>query len=59
MLAYLALPFDAACLHFHQNPRSVRTPSAEQVRQPINRAGLERWRGYEPWLGRLQSAISP
>ena len=50
LLAYLGLPFDPACLHFDKNPRAVHTPSAQQVREPINRDGLDRWRNYEPWL---------
>ncbi|WP_293400042.1 sulfotransferase [Phenylobacterium sp.] len=62
LLAHLDLPFAAECLRFHENPRAVQTPSAQQVRRPINREGLERWRGYEPWLGPLRSglqALSP
>lgn len=54
LLAYLGLPFDEACLRFHDNRRAVYTPSAQQVRQPINRDGLERWRSYEPWLAPLE-----
>jgi tetratricopeptide (TPR) repeat protein len=57
MLAYLGLPFDEACLRFHQNPRAIYTPSAQQVRQPINRDGLERWRSYEPWLEPLMREV--
>lgn len=57
LLDYLALPFDEACLNFHSNERSVRTISAEQVRQPINRRGLDQWRPYEQWLGPLKKAL--
>ena len=59
LLAYLDLPFDEACLNFHSNERSVRTISAEQVRQPINREGLDQWRPYEQWLGPLKEALGP
>jgi hypothetical protein len=59
MLQFLQLPFDAACLEFHRTRRTVRTMSAEQVRRPINREGLESWRHYEPWLGPLKSALAP
>lgn len=38
LLNYLRLPFDEACLHFYENRRAVHTPSAAQVRRPINRA---------------------
>ena len=57
MLDYLGLPFDPACLEFHRNTRAVSTPSAEQVRRPINRDGVDYWRRYEPWLGPLKSAL--
>lgn len=57
LLNYLGLPFAAECLRFHENPRAVQTPSAQQVRRPINREGLERWRGYEPWLGPLRDGL--
>ncbi len=57
ILDFCGLPFDEACLAFHQTERSVRTPSSEQVRQPIYRSGLEQWRNYEPWLGALKEAL--
>lgn len=59
ILDFCGLPFDQACLQFHQTERSVRTPSSEQVRQPIYRSGLEQWRNYEPWLGPLKEALGP
>lgn len=57
LLALLDLPFDAACLRFHENERAVRTPSAEQVRRPINRDGLDQWRAYEPWLEPMKRVL--
>ena len=57
LLDYLGVPFDDACLRFFETDRAVLTPSAQQVRQPINKAGIGRWRGYEPWLGELQEAL--
>jgi tetratricopeptide (TPR) repeat protein len=59
LLDFLALPFDPACLAFHENERAVRTASSEQVRRPINREGLDQWRAYEPWLGPLKAALGP
>lgn len=59
LLAYLGLPFEQACLDFHQAKRAVRTISAEQVRQPINRKGIGRWRMYEPWVAPLVDALGP
>lgn len=59
LLDRLDLPFDAACLCFHENPRAVHTPSAQQVRRPITNEGLEHWRNYEPWLAPLKDALGP
>jgi len=57
MLAHGALPFEPGCLTFHETKRSVRTPSSEQVRQPIGREGLVQWRSYAPWLGGLRDML--
>ena len=57
LLAALDLPFEEACLAFHQTERAVRTPSSEQVRAPIFRSGVENWQAYEPWLGPLKAAL--
>jgi tetratricopeptide (TPR) repeat protein len=57
MLDTVGVAFDPACLAFHRNRREVRTPSAEQVRQPLNRAGTDQWRNYEPWLEPLKAAL--
>lgn len=59
LLDFCELPFEDACLHFHRTERSVRTPSSEQVRQPIFKSGLEYWRHFEPWLGPLKEALGP
>ncbi len=57
ILEHCNLPFEPACLAFHETRRSVRTPSSEQVRQPIARDGLDQWRRYAPWLGPMQDAL--
>ncbi len=57
ILEFCGLPFEAACLEFYKNDRSVRTPSSEQVRQPIYRDGLHQWKHYEPWLAPLREAL--
>jgi hypothetical protein len=59
LLAYCGLPYEQGCLHFHQNPRAVRTASSEQVRRPINRDGMTQWQHYEPWLEPLKRALGP
>ncbi len=51
------LAWDEACLRPERNPRSVKTPSKWQTRQPIYRHSVERWRRYEPWLGALRALL--
>ena len=53
LLDFVGLPWDDACLNFHRTERLVRTASVTQVRQPIYKRSLERWRHYEPVLGPL------
>jgi hypothetical protein len=57
LLEYLELPFEESCLRFYETDRAVLTPSAQQVREPINRKGFGRWRNYEPWLDELKEAL--
>ena len=57
LLAFCGLPFEEACVAFHKTERSVKTPSSEQVRQPIFRSSLDTWENYEPWLSPLKQAL--
>ena len=57
MLGFCGLEFEPASIEFYRTERSVSTASSEQVRQPIFRDGLFRWRNYEPWLGALREAL--
>jgi predicted Zn-dependent protease len=57
LLDYCGLAFEPGCIDFHKTRRSVRTPSSEQVRQPIFRDGLEQWKTYEPWLAPLKAKL--
>jgi tetratricopeptide (TPR) repeat protein len=57
LLQHCGLLFEPACLAFHQTTRSVRTPSSEQVRQPIGREGLTQWHYYASWLAPLRLAL--
>ena len=59
MLAFIELPWDAKCLDFHQNSRSVLTASKWQVRQKISRSSVDRWRHYEPFIGPLRQLLDP
>lgn len=57
ILAHCHLAFEPACLRFHETRRSVRTPSSEQVRQPIRRDGLGQWQHYAQWLAPLRDTL--
>ncbi|MET0376754.1 MAG: sulfotransferase, partial [Rhizorhabdus sp.] len=57
LLAALGLPFDPACLRFHETARPVRTASSEQVRRPISRAGMDAWQPFDRWLTPLRDAL--
>jgi tetratricopeptide (TPR) repeat protein len=57
ILDHCGLPFEPGCIDFHKNKRSVRTPSSEQVRQPIFRDSLDQWTNYAPWLEPLKDAL--
>ena len=57
LLEHCGLSFEPACLRFYENERAVRTASSEQVRKPIYRDGVDRWRHYEPWLDPLKHAL--
>jgi len=59
LLDYLELPFEQSCVEYHKTERNVRTPSSEQVRQPIFTSSLEQWKNYEPWLDPLKEALGP
>ena len=51
------LEFEPACVAFHRTERSIRTASSEQVCQSLFREGLDQWKRYEPWLGRLEDLL--
>ena len=59
ILDFCGLPFEENCVNFHATKRSVRTPSSEQVRQPIYKSGLEQWKHFEPWLNPLKESLGP
>jgi tetratricopeptide (TPR) repeat protein len=53
MVEFVGLPWNEACLNFHETRRSVSTFSKWQVRQKISTASVERWRNYVPFTGPL------
>jgi tetratricopeptide (TPR) repeat protein len=58
LLEFVDVPFENACLDFYKTDRSVRTPSSEQVRQPIYKSALEQWRNFEPFLEPLSTLLA-
>ncbi len=58
ILAHCELPFEESCLRYHENTRTVRTASSEQVRRPIYTEALGTWRRYEKHLGFWQSELA-
>jgi hypothetical protein len=57
IVAHCGLAWHTRCLDFHRTERVVRTASAAQVRQPIYKSSVRRWRRYERFLEPLMSAL--
>lgn len=57
LIAHCKLDWDEACLNYTENERSVTTISRWQVRQPIYKTSLKRWKPYEKHLGPLIAAL--
>jgi hypothetical protein len=58
IIDFCGLPWDERCLRFWEADRVVLTPSYNQVRQPIFRTALDRWRRYEKHLQPLVDALA-
>jgi tetratricopeptide (TPR) repeat protein len=59
LLDHCELPFEEACLNFHQTERAVRTASSEQVRQPIFKSGVDQWENFSLYLDPLRDVLGP
>jgi hypothetical protein len=59
LIDYCGLPWEDACLRFHETDRAIRTPSAEQVRQPIYDRSVGFWHHYEQELDELIEVLQP
>ena len=57
LIDFVGLPWDPACLSPHESGQAVRTLSRMQVRQPIYRTSVGRWRHYEKHLAPLKAAL--
>jgi hypothetical protein len=59
ILDHCDLPFEDACLRFHETDRAVKTASSEQVRKPIYASSVNLWKNYEPHIGELIEILEP
>ncbi len=59
LIEFCDLEWDEACLRFHENKRPVLTASNWQVRQPMYKSSVERWRNYTSELAPLRTVLGP
>jgi hypothetical protein len=57
MIEFCGLEWDPACLAFHESKRTVRTASLSQVRQPVYKKSVQRWKNYEKPLEQLFTIV--
>ena len=57
ILDFCQLDFEQSCIDFHQTKRAIKTPSSEQVRQPIYKNATEQWKHFEQYLTPLKNAL--
>jgi tetratricopeptide (TPR) repeat protein len=58
ILDFCGLEFEQSCVDFHKTKRNIKTPSSEQVRQPIYKSATEQWRHFEPYLTTLKNVLN-
>jgi tetratricopeptide (TPR) repeat protein len=59
LIDFCGLPWDNRCLSFHETSRPIATSSNVQVRRPLYRSSLDRWRRYEAYLSPLLAELEP
>ena len=57
LIDFLGLPWNEKCVEFHKSDRPVKTASVAQVRKPIYKTSVQRWKKYGPGLQPLVDAI--
>jgi tetratricopeptide (TPR) repeat protein len=57
ILEFVELEWSDECLDFHKTKREVRTASTWQVRQPVYKSSLDRWKHYDEFLAPLRQGI--
>ncbi|TWX67028.1 sulfotransferase [Colwellia sp. C1TZA3] len=58
ILDFCGLEFEQSCVDFHKTKRNIKTPSSEQVRQPIYKSATEQWRHFEAYLTPLKKVLN-
>ena len=58
LIGSLSLPWDENCLQYYRVDSDVRTASHWQVRQPIYRHSLNRWKNYQDLSNRFCEALT-
>lgn len=56
---YIGLPWDPSCLYFYKNNRHVKTASLTQVRKPMYKTSVQRWKYFEKELEPLLQMVAP
>jgi hypothetical protein len=57
LIEFLELPWEDACLNFHQQKAAVATASASQVREPAHTRSIDRWKKYQGELTIMTDAL--
>jgi len=58
MVEFSGLEWNDSALNYEQNTRQVKTPSRWQVRQPIYKSSVSRWKNFAPWLGEFSELLT-
>ncbi len=57
LLEHCGLSWNDACLKFNENTRYVNTASVLQVKEPMHRQSVQKWKHYEQYLSPLLEAL--
>ncbi len=57
MLEFCDLEWDERCMNFHKSKRDVNTPSYDQVRKPLYKKSVARWKNYAEHLKPLSGKL--
>ncbi|MEM8937433.1 MAG: sulfotransferase, partial [Pseudomonadota bacterium] len=58
IIAHCGLPWESACLDFHQSAKPTATASAAQVRQPLYNTSRDQWRTHKERLAPLTKILT-